>query len=48
MGILKNNFLVLWRQLMLSDAIHICLNYTEIREPLGVDHLMQHSLIGRN
>ena len=33
---------------MLSDAIHICLNYTEIRESLSVDHLMQHSLIGRS
>ena len=32
---------------MLSDTIHICLNYTEIGEPLSVDHLIQHSLIGR-
>ena len=32
---------------MLSDAIHICFNYTEIRESLIMDHLMQHSLIGR-
>ena len=44
MGILKKQFFSFMET---TDAIHICLNYTEMREPLSVDHSMQHSLIGQ-